>query len=371
MPFPECREPFGAGPARCHDCDHQSLAGAISTCKRYETRSRAMQETLHRARAIAQAAAPVVLLGETGTGKEVLARALHHASPRAAKPFIPVNCGALPGELLESELFGHVRGAFSGAVADKPGLFEAAAGGTLLLDEVADLPQQLQVKLLRVLQDGEVRRVGSNRSLALDVRVFAATHRDLEELVAAGLFRADLYYRIKVLSLRLPALREREEDILPMARHFLEQERATARELDPATERFLLGYHWPGNVRELSNAMRCAAAVAEGAVIEPHHLPEEMARAPGALPATGKLLTLAQVEREHVLAVLRACHGVQADAAQALGIGRNTLWRKLRAYAGDLPAETCAGQRPAPRLASHRGSAEPAAASVSSAPSAP
>jgi two-component system response regulator HydG len=291
-----------------------------------------MQLVLRRARAIAQASAPVVLLGETGTGKEVFARALHHGGPRAARPFIPVNCGAIPGELLESELLGHVRGAFSGAVADKAGLFEAAAGGTLLLDEVGDLPLSLQVKLLRVLQDGVVRRVGSNHSLALDVRVIAATHKDLGALVERGLFREDLYYRLKVLTLRLPPLRERLEDILPLARHFLALERTPPRRLTPAAEELLLEYRWPGNLRELSNAMRCASAVVEGAVIELEHLPEELLRAPTHLTPVAALRTLAQVEREHVLAVLSACGGVQAEAARILGIGRNTLWRKLREY---------------------------------------
>jgi two-component system response regulator HydG len=307
------------------------------TCLRLEIRSQAMQAVVQRARAIAQANAPVVLLGETGTGKEVLARALHHTSPRAARPFVAVNCGAIPGDLLESELFGHVRGAFSGAVAEKAGLFEAAEGGTLLLDEVADLPPLLQVKLLRVLQDGEVRRVGSNRSLALDVRVFAATHKDLESLVRLGLFREDLYYRIKVLSLRLPPLRERVEDILPLAHHFLSLEADAPPPLSSGAERALLDYRWPGNIRELSNAMRFAAAVVDGPLVEVCHLPEEMLRPAAAHVPSGALRSLAEVEREHVLSVLRACHGVQADAARVLGIGRNTLWRKLRAY-GDAEA---------------------------------
>jgi two-component system response regulator HydG len=289
-----------------------------------------MQDVLRRALAIAPTSAPVVLLGETGTGKEVLARALHLGSPRRGNPFVPVNCGAIPGELLESELFGHVRGAFSGAVADKPGLFEAASGGTLLLDEVADLPPLLQVKLLRVLQDGEVRRVGANRSQATDVRVFAATHKDLEALVRLGTFRADLYYRLKVFSLRLPPLRDRAEDIIPLARHFLAASATPPRELGRAAQEALLGYPWPGNIRELSNAMRYASALADQPTIEPRHLPEEIV--PDQTPAAGSLRTLAEVEQEHVVAVLRACGGVQADAARVLGIGRNTLWRKLRKY---------------------------------------
>jgi two-component system response regulator HydG len=296
-----------------------------------------MQDLLRRAIAIAGSCAPVVMLGETGTGKEVLARALHLSSPRAAKPFVPVNCGAIPGDLLESELFGHVRGAFSGAVADKQGLFEVASGGTLLLDEVADLPSQLQVKLLRVLQDGEVRRVGATRSIAMDVRVIAATHKDLEALVETGAFRADLYYRLKVFSLRLPALRERKDDIVPLARHFLGLERDPPRALRPETEAVLREYRWPGNIRELSNAMRYASALADGNEIEPRHLPDDIVRArPILTPLPGSLPTLAEVEQAHVLTVLRACRGVQADAARVLGIGRNTLWRKLRTYGDRL-----------------------------------
>jgi transcriptional regulator with PAS, ATPase and Fis domain len=292
-----------------------------------------MRKVVRQALAIAHLPAPIVLLGETGTGKEVFARAIHHSSPRASRAFVPVNCGAIPDALLESELFGHARGAFSGAVADKPGLFEAAEGGTLLLDEIADLPPSLQVKLLRVLQDGQVRRVGSNTLVPLDVRVMAATHKDLWALVEAGRFRADLYYRLNVFSLRLPALRERREDIVPLARHFLECADPPGLHLAPAAEELLWRYRWPGNIRELSNVIRYSAAMAEGAVVQPHHLPEGLARTHTCpTPPPGSLRTLAEVEEEHVLSVLEACHGVQAAAARILGIGRTTLWRKLGQY---------------------------------------
>ncbi len=297
-----------------------------------EAHSPAMQAVVRRAEGVARTSAPVILLGETGTGKEVLARTIHRLSTRAARPFVPVNCGAIPGELLESELFGHVRGSFSGAVADKAGLFQTAAGGTLLLDEVADLPVPLQVKLLRVLQGGEVRRLGSNRSQVIDVRVIAATHKDLDALVRSGSFRADLYFRLKVFSLKLPPLRERIEDVLPLARWFLRMERLPAPRLSPAVATTLEAYGWPGNVRELFNAMRYAAAVAEGEVIELEHLPEEI---PGAATSAGRrpaLRTLADREREHILSVLDACRGVRSLAARFLGISRNTLGRKLQAY---------------------------------------
>jgi two-component system response regulator HydG len=295
-------------------------------------RSPSMRKVMRQALAIAHLPAPIVLLGETGTGKEVFARAIHDSSPRASRPFVPVNCGAIPDALLESELFGHARGAFSGAVADKPGLFEAASGGTLLLDEIADLPASLQVKLLRVLQDGQVRRVGSNALVGLDVRVMAATHKDLWALVEAGAFRADLYYRLNVFSLRLPALRERREDIVPLARHFLEQSERPGIRLAPAAEDLLWRYRWPGNIRELSNVIRYAAAMADGSVIQAHHLPVRLVRAHTSSPPPGSLRTLAEVEEEHVLSVLEACHGVQAAAARILGIGRTTLWRKLSRY---------------------------------------
>jgi DNA-binding NtrC family response regulator len=317
-----------------------------------------MRDVLRRAIPIAASDAPVVITGETGTGKEVLARALHDSGPRADRPFVAVNCGAMPGDLIESELFGHVRGSFSGAVSDKRGLFEEANGGTLLLDEIAEIPLPLQVKLLRVLQDGQVRRVGANQPVGVDVRVLAATHRDVHSLVRSGAFREDLYYRLKVFSLRLPPLRDRTEDILPLARDILVHQPGIATRFSPEASRALLGHRWPGNIRELSNAMRHAAALARSECVELEDLPEDLVASsdPVAVPAPypgpeapgrprGDVLfvslePLAAVERRHILSVLRACGGNQAEAARVLGIARNTLWRKLEAFHrdGSIPA---------------------------------
>jgi len=330
-------ESFSAGDHAPDARDHGSAAAVGSPL--LGTRSPLMQAALRRVESVARASAPVVILGETGTGKEVLAREIHRRGPRARGPFVPVNCGALPGDLLESELFGHVRGAFSGAVADRAGLFHAAEGGTLLLDEVADLPLQLQVKLLRVLQGGEVRRVGANRSQAVDVRVIAATHKDLDALVRDQLFREDLYFRLKVFTFRLPPLRERAEDVVPLFRHLLELERKGPCRVSPVAEAVLRGYRWPGNIRELANAVRHAATLVEGDLVELHHLPEEIVRTSEQAPPSRELPSLEEVERNHILAVLEACRGVQSVAARVLGIARNTLGRKLRAYGVSVSEE--------------------------------
>jgi DNA-binding NtrC family response regulator len=333
---PRCGAPFDGGSGLCDSCRLPLPGEGLRRCRRMIAESAAMRALLGRAGSVAAADGPVVLLGETGSGKEVLARALHASSPRAAGPLVAVNCGAIPAELLESELFGHARGAFSGAVAEKRGLFHEAHRGSILLDEIADLPLLLQVKLLRVLQDGEVRRVGETATARVDVRVLAATHRDLRADVAVGRFREDLYFRLKVFSLTLPPLRERAEDVLPLARHFLEREARRATRLGPEAERILLAYRWPGNCRELENAVRHAAALADGDEVRPEHLPDELRAAPPpATVAPGRLAPLAEVEREHVLAVLEACRGRQAEAARVLGIGRNTLWRKLEGWRRD------------------------------------
>ncbi len=290
-----------------------------------------MRTVLERAARFAAAEAPVMILGETGSGKEIVARAIHTSSARRGGPFVAVNVAALPPDLLESELFGHARGAFTGAASEKEGLFQAAANGTLLLDEIGEMPLALQAKLLRALQDGEVRRVGETRSSAIDVRIVCATNRDLRACVEAGTFREDLLYRLKVLTLTVPPLRGRREDILPLAQMFLRQERREDLRFSKAAERVLEEHAWPGNVRELENAVRHGIALAEDGVIDVAHLPEELTAGPSSA-RTSRPRTLEDVEREHVLRTLEACGGSQIEAARALGIGRNTLWRKLRKY---------------------------------------
>jgi two-component system, NtrC family, response regulator GlrR len=235
------------------------------------TRSPQMEDLLRQARLVADSDASVLIYGESGTGKELLARAIHRASPRHDKPFVAVNCGAMPGELLESELFGHARGAFTGAVQAHKGLFQTADGGTLLLDEIGDMPLALQVKLLRVLQEGEVRPVGATQQIPVDVRVISATHRDLDEAKAAGQFREDLYYRLNVVSLKLPALADRREDIPLLATHFLrklaERYKRNALSLAPEAMAMLIAAPWPGNVRQLLNLLEQAVALATTTVI--------------------------------------------------------------------------------------------------------
>jgi two-component system response regulator GlrR len=235
------------------------------------TRSPQMEDLLRQARLVADSDASVLIYGESGTGKELLARAIHRASPRHDKPFVAVNCGAMPGELLESELFGHARGAFTGAVQAHKGLFQTADGGTLLLDEIGDMPLALQVKLLRVLQEGEVRPVGATQQIPVDVRVISATHRDLDEAKAAGQFREDLYYRLNVVSLKLPALADRREDIPLLATHFLrklaERYKRAALSLAPEAMAMLIAAPWPGNVRQLLNLLEQAVALATTTVI--------------------------------------------------------------------------------------------------------
>ena len=299
--------------------------------------SPAMHAVLDLVERVAPTDATVLIQGESGTGKEVIAKAVHHASARAARPFVAVNCGAVPETLLESELFGYVRGAFTGAAGSKLGLFEEADGGTLFLDEIAEMPAALQVKLLRALQSGEVRRLGATQASTIDVRVLAATNGDLAARIAQGSFREDLFYRLNVIQMELPPLRDRREDIPALAEHFLA--RAAGKlgrtlRLSPGALERLLRYPWPGNVRELENAIERAAILARTAAVEPDDLPPHVSAGLqlGPSPALPQQITLAEAERAHILTTLERFGRNHSGAAEALGIGRTTLWRKLKEY---------------------------------------
>lgn len=301
-----------------------------------EVRSRIFKGLLELCARVAPYDSTVLILGETGAGKEVLARHIHSLSKRSNEPFVAVNCGALPETLLESELFGHKAGAFTGANEDRVGLFEHANKGTLFLDEIGDVSLATQVKLLRMLQTHEITRVGESSVRHIDVRIIAATNRNLEEALADGTFREDLYYRLGVIRIEVPPLRKRQEDILPLARYFVE--RVAARlglgslKLDADCLDELLGYPWPGNVRELENAIERAAVMSEGGIIRSRDLPPTLrSRLPGSA-GKGAVQRLADVERAHVLAVLESSGGSRAKAAEALGISTTTLWRKLKAW---------------------------------------
>lgn len=300
-------------------------------------KSAAMQQVIDLARRVAAVDSTLIITGESGSGKERIARLVHDESPRATGPFIAVNCGAITETLLESELFGHARGAFTGASHDRPGLFESANGGTLLLDEVGEVSPGMQVKLLRALQEREIRRVGENKSRPIDVRVLAATNRNLADAVAEGAFRQDLYYRLRVVELDVPPLRRRREDILPLARVLLgEAALRMKRKLTEFTPRVadqLLRYAWPGNVRELENAMERAVALARGSRVELEDLPEEIREA-SLTPAVvgGAVRSLAEVEKDYILASLALNEGNQTQTAKQLEIGSATLYRKLKRY---------------------------------------
>ncbi|MFO0749710.1 MAG: sigma-54-dependent Fis family transcriptional regulator [Myxococcota bacterium] len=299
-------------------------------------RSEAMRRLVERARRIAKVDSTVLITGESGTGKERMARLVHDESKRAAGPFIAVNCGAITETLLESELFGHVRGAFTGAVQDRLGLFEAANGGTLLLDEIGEVSSGMQVKLLRALQEREIRRVGENRSRPFNARVIAATNSDLAGAITAGHFRKDLFYRLNVVDLHVPPLRERRDDILPLARVLLAEAAIRLGRpmtgLSPRAADQLLKYPWPGNVRELENAMERAVALSAADRTELDDLPEDVRTALPAATLSGPVKALEDVEREYILAVLALNDGNQARTATMLAIGTATLYRKLKAY---------------------------------------
>jgi DNA-binding NtrC family response regulator len=307
-------------------------------------RSRASRELLGLVRQVADSDASVLVLGESGTGKELVARALHAWSPRNQGPFVAVHCAALNEGVLESELFGHEKGAFTGAVARRDGRFHKAHRGTLFLDEIGDVPMPVQVKLLRVLQERELERVGGDRTEQIDVRVVAATHKDLRQEVRAGRFREDLYYRLNVIGVHMPPLAERREDIPALAQHFLDRyaarSRKTIRGLGDAALRILLGADWPGNVRQLENCIERAVVLCQGEEIEPRHLPRELAlreHADDALPQIPGA-SMAEVERYVILKTLEHVRGSTSKAAELLGISARKIQYRLSEYRGDAPA---------------------------------
>lgn len=327
--------------------------------------SPAMLEVYKLVARVSEGRSTVLLQGESGTGKELIARAIHANSPRREKPFIPVNCGALPDTLLESEMFGYEKGAFTGAAGTKAGLFEAANGGTLFLDEIGDLGPALQVKLLRVMQDHEVRRVGGTSSLKVDVRIIAATNRDLEQFVKEGKFRDDLYYRLNVVRITLPTLTERKEDIPMLAHHFLQKyvggsalglmqpTKRAVRGFLPETMALLAQYRWPGNVRELENAIERAVSLSHGPLLTPDDLPAALRQAgspmgdkpDGSDQHDEVCLTLEEVEKRHLIRVLKETKGNKVKAAKILGIDRRTLYRMAERFGLELGDDPDGGEK--------------------------
>jgi len=298
--------------------------------------SSAMQKVLEMVRRVAQTDATVLIEGESGTGKEVIARAIHNNGLRAKGHFVAVNCGAMPENLLESELFGHVRGAFTGANATKKGLFEEANGGTIFLDEVGETSLTFQVKLLRVLQENEIRRVGDTKPIPVDARVLAASNRPLRQMVEEGVFRKDLYYRLRVIPIYIPPLRERKEDIVPLAKYFFSERycrRTGDRRVRLSREavKKLESYSWPGNVREMENMIERAMLVVQGNELSPEDILLEPQNK-NELGYDFASLSMQEVEKMHIKNMLEACFWNQTETARRLGIGYNTLWRKIKEY---------------------------------------
>jgi DNA-binding NtrC family response regulator len=312
---------------RAHAPGASPFAGII-------TKSSRMHEVMRVVERVAPTDSAVLVLGESGTGKELIAQAIHERSARAQRPFVPIHCGALPREVLESELFGHEKGAFTGAIAAKPGLIDLADGGTLLLDEIGEMEPDSQVKLLRALETGMFFRVGSTRPRTVDVRIVASTNRDLGEAMKAGEFRQDLYYRINTITVTLPPLRERPEDVALLAQYFIEANAAYgAKRLSPAALAALEAYRWPGNVRELLHAIERAVILSRGEEIEPGDLPPEVLGSAATPPPAGVPgASLETMERQHIVVTLRRVNGHRGKAAALLAIDPKTLYRKIIGY---------------------------------------
>jgi len=328
----------------------ERLKGMVSTAGgEMIYRSRAMERVMGLVRTVAPTKANVLILGESGTGKELVARAIHEVSPRRDKPFIPINCAALTESILESELFGHEKGAFTGAVSTVKGKFELAHGGTLFLDEIGDMPLSIQAKILRAIEQKEIIRVGGERIIKIDVRIIAATNADLKKKVDEKVFREDLYYRLSVFTIRVPPLRERKEDVSILTLHFVrrvaEENGLPVPAVSPEVMEIFEAYDWPGNVRELRNAVETMVLLSQGREIVREHVPREIiegisAAREGAIPmpgrvepaGTGKVLPLWELERRAIVQALEATGNNKTKAAKLLGIGVRTLYRKLKEY---------------------------------------
>ena len=314
--------------------ENRDLRDAVEERPFLQSQSSTMRRLLQDAERVASSEAAILLTGESGTGKNVLAKQIHCWSRRRERPFIVINCTTLSEQLLESELFGHVKGAFTGAIKDKPGRLEAANGGTVFLDEIADLSPPLQAKFLRFVQEQSFERVGSGDIIHIDARIIAASNRDLMAEVTAHRFREDLFYRLNVIALNVPPLRERSEDIIPLALRLLSasaiRNRRPQLKFSPTAETVIATYRWPGNVRELRNAIERAAVLSQSEVITPEFLPDTLFQPPSAAPASTSS-SIEEIEREHIMRVLAESPTLQ-DAAENLGINVTTLWRKRKRY---------------------------------------
>jgi Nif-specific regulatory protein len=289
--------------------------------------SEEMKKVFAAIKKVAPSELTVLIQGATGTGKELVAQAIHSLSPRRDQPFIPLNCAAIPKELIESELFGHEKGAFTHAVSMRQGKFELADGGTIFLDEIGDMSLDMQAKVLRTLEEREIQRIGGSKNINVDVRVVAATNKELEKHVEAGEFREDLYYRLNVVVLKLPTLRERKKDIIPLAESFMA---GRVKKISSSAEKLLLAYDWPGNVRELKNCIERAVVLGQGEVIQPEDLPIHIRKGVKIIPSP--LGTLGNMEEDHIIRVLRYTHWNKSDAAKILGVTRQTLDNKISKY---------------------------------------